>query len=141
MKTSSFGLEPPLDDLFPEAAWSSQQLGCPGLEEFALGAAGLFWHPAAPFPRALSPILGVVRILDATAMGPWDTGKGGAGKEQRFNGLRLLRGQPRGVLGAWGCRVLGGVAAAGCRRLRSFLQPPRGAAKSLHPLCPSARIE
>lgn len=46
MKIGSFGVEPPLNDLFPQATWSSQQLGC-GREEFALGVAGLFWHPAA----------------------------------------------------------------------------------------------
>lgn len=81
MKNRSFVLKPPVDNLFLEATWNSQQLGC-GWEEFALGAVLAPCSWLSPGLLTLLPITGVVHILDVTAMGPWDTRKGGAGNKQ-----------------------------------------------------------
>lgn len=137
-KIRSFGLEPPLDDLFPEATWSSQQLGC-GREEFALGVAGLFWHPAAAFPQGSSLSRPSWEWCISLMRQGW--GLGTPGKVvletnsacQRFNGLRLIRGEPRGVCAARGCRS----SSSSSRMPPAALLPAAtwGAAKSLHPLC------
>lgn len=50
MKNKPFVLKPSLDNLFLEATWSSQQLGC-GWEEFTLGVSRLFWQAVAGFPQ------------------------------------------------------------------------------------------
>lgn len=101
MKNRPFVLKPPLENLFLEATWCSQHLGC-GCEEFALGVSALFWHPVAGFPQGSS----LSCPSEESNAYPWQQqGLGTPGKVvletnshcQWLNGLQLICSAAQGV--------------------------------------------